>query len=253
MKYIILFLTLSIPFVSKADLGTCYCVKAEIEFEDGLYDVSYFKIGGYDFSIEKKEDQYAYWTNESWQKEGWIGLPLKSKSKFDFELNYDPSFSKIVLSLVGDSLKYHTDYIKLNYKVRINDAQEIELIGEQLIISKSQIKKLNVQRLMPCGIGTSVLTQLESNDKDWINEVLQVDYLGGPEMCGYESFHFSTPTEEVDNLQGELTKILEEYREALITPDRSARGRISSLQERIMHNIELLKKHQIIVMMSCSC
>lgn len=248
MKYIILFFALLFSFTCKADLGTCYCVKAEIEFEDGFMDISYFKIGGYDFYIEKQENQFVYST-----KEGWVQLPFSNKSNHDFELYDDPGFSKNVLNLIGDTLKYYTDYIRLNYKRRANEHQEIELIGEQLILAKNEIKKLNIQRLMPCGVGTSVLTQLEPTDKEWIGEVLQVDYLGGPEMCGYSSFQFKTPTEEVIKLQSKLKEILQEYREVLITPGPSNRDKARSLQKNINNHVELLKKQQVVVMMSCSC
>ncbi len=252
MKYIILFTALSLSFTCKADLGTCYCVKSEIEFEDGFMDIAYFKIGGYDFSIHQKDDKYGYWTHESRQLAEWKNLPLKIKSNLDYVLTYDADFSQTILNLISDSLKYHTDYIKLNYKIRSNQHQEIKLIGEKYVISKYEIIKLNIQRLMPCGVGTTIETELESTDKDWISEVIQIDYLGGPEMCGYSSLHFKNPSDEIISLKTNLKETLKKYGEALLNPNQAIE-KIRSLQKTINTQINLLKEQQVIIMMRCSC
>ncbi len=246
MKNIILLLLIIVPTLCFADPGPCYCVQADIENLNGEIQTAYFKITGGGIYIENRNGEYGYYT-----KQGWIKLPLLSNSEFDFELEYQAELSAHVLSTIWDTLKYSSDFIKIRYRIE-NENQLVGLLGENLSIAKSQIKNLKVNKLMRCGVGTSILTDLELFDKKWAEKVAKTEPLGGYSMCDITAIHFNASMKGTA-LINNLKIAIKEYSDSIDNYDEYSNEDRVTLWKKVMVKVNLLKEKKIIVLMTCIC
>jgi len=244
MKKTLLLLLIIVPTICFSDPGACYCVRADIVNLNGNIQTAYFKFLG-QLYIENRNGQQSYATTL-----GWIKLPLISRDEFDFELEYQSDLSKYVLSLIGDTLKYSSDIFKIRYRMK-NKIQEVGLLGEKFSIPKSHIKSFKLTKLMSCGIGTSILTELEISDKKWAKSVTSAESIGGFSSCDFTAIHFTPNVEDVSELIYKLKLAIKKYDESYNNSLQYSNEDREIFWKDITDKVKLLKEKKIIVLMSC--
>jgi hypothetical protein len=238
----------------------------------------------FNFSRADFEPQFIFkgtvLTNTNQSVSGYFGLPGVYVAFYEGKFSYNDGGKEMYLRITVDSsrsawLVKKTEYHFFNYCKRVseNDIQIFKsmfiintspsrsaatltpyLLNPSIKVVASQIKEIVVDEVYCLPPLTHFVTELNEYDFTWINRDSANYHLpiGGPDMCDYDALYYGKD-EKLFNEEASRVKRLYEQLRALESSENYNEHQHKKLSDKILSEINRLKKLKIVVAGYCSC
>lgn len=249
MKNILLMLLLIFsPVLVYADMGSCYCIKAEIVTKQNIEEHGYFSLL-MDLNIQQEDEVLTYHIG---QQKGTIAVDRVTTGGYILSVD-NAEFFKVVRSILYDSILLHEDVVFLKASGQTDEVQGFA--GSRIQIASADIISFRIKAVQGCTVGVGIRTRLSVDDKSWIDsgKVKEVLSVGAAEACSYTLMIFEDLPEEAIYYIEELKHYIEQERLQLVHHQKYSTGERKDNQDKINALLEMLRKYKALMISECAC